>query len=388
MKGRIAPNLYTALWILFYSLGLLNISFLSTPLQLFLIIWSLYFFVIVNTRGKLPPLLKILNVLMVLVLVYGILRFFIPQKLFSTPAMFIVSYTMSISPIYAYYYFFNKKIIDLEWLKNASVFFVLTGFVIYFRQYEKAMALQNGYAEGVVNNAGYVVAALIPMTIYFRKKLLKYATLLFIIFISLYSAKRGAILITGISSLLVYLYYGKGKIKSKVRTIVGLFVISIILIIYVEYYLLSDSFFSSRLDQTLEGESSNRDVIYNMFWNFIINEDSIPRWLFGYGADGTLLLFNVFAHNDWLELAIDMGLVGAVSYLIYWIVFLKTILFAKQNKQKEIVLVLQLLFILFFMRSLFSMSLNRMYFFSDALMGYVLAILYQKNNNSHYTSVS
>ena len=168
MRNISIPNIYTAFWLLFHMLGFLRLGSIETTLGAILIAWSLYYVVLVNNRKKVPPLLKIMNLLLFVLIIYGVHRFFIPQKLFSTPAMFIVSYLYSIPPIYAYYYFFDSGKIDSRWLSKMAIVFIVVGICQYFYRYGM-LSQKDTFSDGFVNNSGYIMTALVPMTIFIKR---------------------------------------------------------------------------------------------------------------------------------------------------------------------------------------------------------------------------
>ena len=86
---------------------------------------------------------------------------------------------------------------------------------------------------------------------------------------------------------------------------------------------LSDDYLLRRYEQTLEGNTSGRDIIYSTMWNMWSGTDNIVNLLFGYGYNGTFLYspMHKFAHNDWLEILVDFGFLGALFYAAIFISF-------------------------------------------------------------------
>lgn len=132
-------------------------------------------------------------------------------------------------------------------------------------------------------------------------------------------AKRGAIICMGAVLLYLIWWYYKDKHIS-LRTIASILVIITALGIGINYYFTTDDYLQQRLQQTLEGNSSHRDVLYFILWNEWLNADLVTQ-LFGRGIAQTVPLAGNFAHNDWLELLTDEGLLGALIYLIIIVKF-------------------------------------------------------------------
>jgi O-antigen ligase len=138
----------------------------------------------------------------------------------------------------------------------------------------------------------------------------------------------------------------------------------------------SSSYFQERVDDTMEGDSSGRDVIYEFFWNYYRNNTTPEEFLVGMGANATLDIFGQYAHNDWLEIAINQGLLGIVIYLLYWISFLR--LLRKKNLPPDVKVALWMLFMIGFLKTLFSMSYREYTVYYSMVLGYCVAIA---NNN-------
>ncbi len=137
----------------------------------------------------------------------------------------------------------------------------------------------------------------------------------------------------------------------------------------------TNSFFITRMEATMEGDSSARDEYYTFFLNYLGSLESIPKMLFGGGAYYTVVLLGNLAHNDWLEILICNGLVGAIIYLVYWVRYYKTI---RLSRNTDLYLPLMLLFISMAAKTLFSMSYASTPLYASFYLGFLLATL-QKN---------
>ena len=135
--------------------------------------------------------------------------------------------------------------------------------------------------------------------------------------------------------------------------------------------MVESAYFQKRLEDSFEGNSSGRDKIYSAMLSFFWNETTPLQFLFGSGANATLRVARVYAHNDWLEIAVNQGLLGLMIYMIYFLIFFKTVLSKRNNSSAK--LALQLVFIICFMKTLFSMSYNDMNIGTTFVLGYCLA---------------
>ena len=63
-------------------------------------------------------------------------------------------------------------------------------------------------------------------------------------------------------------------------------------------------------------EGSGRDWIYENLFSIWLFRSEILDYLFGYGINATVRFVGFFAHNDWLELLMSLGILGIISYVV------------------------------------------------------------------------
>ena len=103
--------------------------------------------------------------------------------------------------------------------------------------------------------------------------------------------------------------------------------------------------------------------------------------MLGSGANATINIAGNYAHNDWLEIAVNNGLIGIVIYVVYWISLFKTCRNAKLYPKYY--LILTTFIIIVFMETLFSMSYNSQPIYITSVLAWVLASL-QTTQSSIY----
>ena len=147
---------------------------------------------------------------------------------------------------------------------------------------------------------------------------------------------------------------------------------------YVNTLYSNNEYFQGRIESTLEGHSSGRDTIANTLINSFMQDTNIFQVLFGRGADSTVEIAGNYAHNDWLEILTNQGIIGVIIFLIYWVNYWKEIrsMRCKSNYRY----ILTLIFIIYFLSTLFSMSYNQVTTISALLMGYCLYYGHHKSN--------
>lgn len=161
-----------------------------------------------------------------------------------------------------------------------------------------------------------------------------------------------AILITGSRGGLLALIAGmtiyiiKKNNGLKIRTIViGVVLVGVFL--FVMQFFLSDGIASRfTLTSIIQSGGTGRTIIWMRLLDVFVNSNFL-RQLFGYGYGmEARVLQNTWghftaAHNDFIQVLIDLGVVGLITYVVFWV---KSIHFAKNNDRA---IELGLLFIMF-----------------------------------------
>lgn len=326
-----------------------------------------------------------LNLLFFTLVIYGVFllisdhHYVIQAKLFDnevSKSSYLKNIFLSFPNIYTFYYFSRKGFLTDDHLRKwILVFFGIAIFRFFDNQIAAIQAdLINGNdVEEITNNMGYLFVALIPSIALFKRNVrLQYCLLIICMAFIVFGMKRGAIIV-GVVSMLYFLYFNL-KYNNQVpkRKVIFLSFLIIIAAYFLTNYMMETSdYFLSRIEATKEGNSSGRNKIYEYFWNHFKNETNIFKFLFGNGANATLGIYINYAHNDWLELAINQGLFGIIVYMIYWLFFLLTIKSIKYNQTAK--LVLTLIFISYFIETLFSMSYTEYSMVPSTVFGYYLA---------------
>ena len=382
MKERInIASIYVLLWAVYYMQGTLyeEGSPLSQMLLVLIMIISMYCFFYANKKYSLPLYYKGLNLLLFVITIYGVLRLSKGTMMIGNykevPSYaYLKDHFMSLLPIYSFYVFVKKK-----WIREDNISFLIFIFfavsVIFFFRIQREYAEKLGREE-ITNNSGYMFVQLYPLLFLCRaKQIYKFvASLIFFIFILL-TMKRGAILLG--SFCFFYSLYEMVKNSSKVYrglVFIGAILVFSIGIYYISYLYDTNEYFQFRVQETIEGDSSGRDSIYGDLLKHYLYGTTVIEFLFGTGADSTLLFSANFAHNDWLELATDLGVLGILSYSFYWFQFARSIKGRHKQQYKNALI---MIFVICFLRTFFSMSINDMFVACSGAIGLIFA-----DNNS------
>lgn len=379
MKPRINICHFYLLVVLLESFFSSSGGFLGTGLQYILILMSLYYAVYANVKYKLPVYFKALNVLLMMFTIYGVLLLIKGEQLYVRVSMREVANTRylkliyeSLLPIYAFYVFARKGWLTEQIMKFMFFVFLALATRSFFRT--QRWMLRNSSAEEFTNNVAYIFVGLLPaLVLFYKKPIIQYICMAVCGYFIVLGMKRGAMLSGGIC-LLWFLAANIKKAPKKRKWVIV--VVSIIVIVvgvfFIQRMMETSSYFQYRIAQTQAGESSGRNELYAVYYNHFIQEDNPFRFLFGYGANATLKIGENFAHNDWLEIAINQGLLGLVVYLVYWIVFFVT--WRRTKIHPQAFMALGMLLINLFMATLFSMSYDSVSRCSAMVLGYYLAV--------------
>jgi O-antigen ligase len=122
------------------------------------------------------------------------------------------------------------------------------------------------------------------------------------------------------------------------------------------------------MEQLVEGNVSGRDRIYANIFNGWLESDSIMNLFFGYGFAGSRPLsgFDSYAHNDWLELLSNFGLLGVTIYFVLFYSIFKTIRNSSWGNDKKIIFLT--IMGMWFATTLFSMGYTSMGGYLNAMM--------------------
>lgn len=382
---------FIIVWVLYYLQGVLFPSggAISTGLLGINLLISIWCAIKVWQMPHHPPYIKGLNLLVLLFSIYGFaLILMSPSTIhYRMSGMSMASYNyiksiyLSILPIYAFYYFSIKGYLTAERLRWWAVVFCIScvlSYYIYMQQAMEKLLARGSMAEETTNNAGYLFLSLIPIWALFRKKpLLQYAGLAFCMAFILMGMKRGAIAIGSVVFLyLIWQIIKNARGKQRFIVILLTAVLVVVGVYFVIDMMTSSDYFLQRLEATKEGNSSGRDSIYSFFWTYFTEKADAIQFLFGRGANGTLEIYYNYAHNDWLEIAVNQGLLGIAVYIVYWKQLYST---WRQSTNIDAKTILALVGIIYFAQTLFSMSYADMTYVSTSVLGYALATYKRPN---------
>lgn len=377
-------NFYILLWILYYFhwqiagffplLDRLSVVFLGVGLLI-----SVYYFFVANFYYSLPRFYKAMNVLLFVFLIYGIVYILIGDTVVFrgnvgiNKGSFLIGPLRSFLPFYAFFVFSKKGLLTETGLKIWAVVFFLQTLIFFFYSTTFRGIEMGEYTSGIV----YSFVMLLPYLFLIKKrKVLPYIFLVIMLYIILLGVKRGAILI-GIV-FMVYFVLTKLKTASSSKKVGAL--LAIIVLLFVGMKMLTNFYntsrhFQQRVEETKAGNVSGRDNIIYRLWN-TYSQSNMGRLLFGYGGDGSVKISGQYAHNDWIEILVDEGVVGFVIYFAFWLS-----LFAERRKKNPFVYnIITSSILIMFPRTFFSMLYSCIEISTSMLLAYCL-VLAQKESS-------
>ena len=212
------------------------------------------------------------------------------------------------------------------------------------------------------------------MAFFINNKYKLFGGLFIIVYLTFLSMKRGAIIIAVLAGIVYFCYSVKEKYDKK--QILYLALCCFALLYFADYLIdiySSNTFFIQRFEDLLNGQSSGRDSIYirclSLFWD----ENTLLKILTGNGAFATCHYIGIMAHNDWLEILIDCGIIGLSVYIMYWVSYFRIYLSTKKLCDEDVSIAILMFGLVYFTKSLFSMSIMSMPFYSTSVLGYAMA---------------
>jgi O-antigen ligase len=350
----------------FYTTG----SLLSQGCLFFIILLSLFYFLKTflikkNSFYYIWTLFFVLNTL-----------YFVFTGIYETLWFNMYKNILILSTIYYPFYFFTVK----GWLakKQLIIFAVIILPIIIFQYFYDMQFQQTLFGENITNNTGYVFVKLMPFVFLFNKRY-NVAAWVFVMILSyfvLMSAKRGAIVVGGIT-VICFIYYQVRINQFSLKTFLLILVALFLLISLMNNVIENNEYLQARYKQTIEGYSSQRDIIYFAIISKWLNADVINYfWGFGFAAS-LIITKGAYAHNDWLEILSNAGLLGVGIYLTLFLTLIISI--KKNNWDKDKCILMITILLTWFFTTLFSMW----YTAFEAYLNVILIAYLLGNKNKH-----
>ena len=213
--------------------------------------------------------------------------------------------------------FFDSPRFDKKYIESFSLLSFISLLILFFTTGQDSIVISG--SEEVTNNGAYYLASIVPLLGIFFNKRITIVFFTIVMVLVLLGAKRGAIVCVGIE-LVFYLYFlfKKSNSYKNPLKILGLLIIFSVFVYLIISTFNGNDYLQYRYNQTVSGDSSLRDEIYASAIE-IFSEGNAFELLFGHGMCACISDIGMYAHQDWLELLVDNGIVGTLLYLVFFI---------------------------------------------------------------------
>lgn len=259
----------------------------------------------------------------------------------------------AILPAFASYYLIRSNKLSVELLRIFFYVMFVASIIAFFHDTVAQMMEEN--KTEITSNYAYRFVYLMPFVPYIKGYLKVFVLWIIAFAICLLSAKRGTIITLTLEMMLFYWWQLKDS-RHKGIFLIGIVVVLAVASDYLYQYYLNDPYFHARVEATLQGKTSGRDILITKILSSF-NDLGLIRMIVGCGFASTVTAAGNYAHNDWVEMLYDFGLIGIFVYAVFYISIILTI----RKSKREIRQILALLLIAFLLPSFFSMV-----FFSES----------------------
>lgn len=177
------------------------------------------------------------------------------------------------------------------------------------------VGVDHGFRDAIIP-----IAVLTPFVLLNKKSRIRNIQIVIISFLTLLSAKR-SIILGVVMGLLVYFFMTYKDSRNKLKILILLSVVFLVVIcLYTFGYLNLEIFDIAiyRFDEMLNGDSNGRDAIAEIVLKDYNNSDFLLQ-LFGHGSHTTVNIVGKLAHNDFLQVLYDYGLIPLIFFVIIYI---------------------------------------------------------------------
>jgi len=371
-------NFYILLWCIFNATFPLG-NMISRPVFVIIFAITVYYVIYAYMHCKLPKYFHGLTLLLLMFTIYGVvaianndIHYIRANGKYVPNEIYIITAYKSLLPIFPFYVMTLKKQLTVRLINRWILIFLAVTVLTFYLNYDLMLHASSTGRTEFTNNQGNVFLSLLPLIPFIDGNKKKYMLILIIVFFILFSMKRGAI----ITAMVVVFWYLLNMVKTenkgrKYIVITGAaFVISIGLF-FADYLYGHSEYFQTRFESTLEGNSSGRDIIFAEMIDYYLYDASQTQQVIGSGANATLDIAINYAHNDWLEILINNGILGIILFVFYWVRFY--IQWKGLNHHSILYSAFGMLFLAYFFRTFYSMSYGDMTSYATMCLGYCLA---------------
>lgn len=264
-----------------------------------------------------------------------------------------ISYILIILPYILFLFMYVSCYSVSDKIRNISLVLIYIFLIyVYMQEYTKVIAL--AFNEDATTNASYFVLYLLPLVLCVEVKWIRILSVIAAIVVVVSSSKRGgtiAVLLASIVFFITEYFFIKEKKINLGIIVFG--VITAAIVIYGSSYIQELTVFG-RIENLADDEGSGRMDIYRHTL-VMIADANIFNFFLGHGWNRVVgdSALHLSAHNDFLEVMYDFGLIGLILYVsLYFFLIRKGVRLIKTKSQYASAMLVSIA--LFFVNSLFS----------------------------------
>ena len=217
--------------------------------------------------------------------------------------------------------------------------FYSTGMIIAFLitalYYYKNWTFTNEAGEAHLGTAYYVLF-LLPTILCSPKKIIRNLAILLTCIVIISSIKRGGV-IALVLGLVAYLFVKEVLLEHKFTKL--LYFLVLIIVLFITLIIIDNAMgnmISERMFNLVEDGGSGRNVVWKTTWDMICQSNT-EQLLFGHGHNAVLLQspLHLSAHNDFLEVLYDYGIVCFILYILLHIRLIQQIFTSLRIKDER-----------------------------------------------------
>ena len=209
---------------------------------------------------------------------------------------------------------------------KSIIYIGVFSFYVFSARYAIWLLSGNRYwSSGGINSIYYCVL-LLPLCYLVDKRIIKYSMLFIAALLTIITCKRTALIsIICCAFLPPILEKGGKRSKKKTGTLLLLMLVCIVLVYVAKYLSKSiDITIIQRMQSLQEDGGSGRTTTYALVWEAFKGSNIIKK-IFGHGYNAVFLdrISISSAHNDFLEVIYDYGIIGLLLYVSMLCTFIK-----------------------------------------------------------------
>lgn len=222
-------------------------------------------------------------------------------------------------PMLVLWMFYHVPKIYTQWF---TLFVVFLAYIIFLNTFIETyqITLLLTRKDVAINSSSYIMLFFLPFFLLSEKKWIRIISYLFVASVMVISMKRGGFIALVLASVAYYLVDVIVSKKSvRFQTLFGFLIV--FMLIYFGTTLFFESYIDDmfgRLNDIDSDRGSDRLDIYETTWKMIAGSDPVSL-IFGHGWDVVKRdsPMGYSAHNDFLEVLYDFGIIGFMLYIMF-----------------------------------------------------------------------